>query len=58
MWASVEMKCTDEGVQDGENSSESLDDLFREIWERESRPELRFHVDGAGTVRHGRYCSW
>lgn len=29
----------------------SLDDLFCEIWERESKEELRFEVGGVGTVR-------
>lgn len=49
------MECRDEGAEGDENGSENLDDLFREIWERESRQELRFQVDGAGTVRYERY---
>eukprot|EP00903_Cladosiphon_okamuranus_P008841 g8465.t3 len=28
----------------------SLDDLFCEIWERESKPELTFHINGVGSV--------
>lgn len=48
----VEMKNTDHRRDDNDkNNEESLDDLFQEIWERESRPELRFHISGAGTVR-------
>ncbi|CAM9943246.1 unnamed protein product [Ectocarpus sp. 13 AM-2016] len=35
---------------DGEGSSDSLDDLFSEIWERESQPELRFAIIGVGSV--------
>lgn len=38
--------------------SESLDDLFCEIWERESKTELRFDVKGAGTVRCCAVCCY
>lgn len=44
------MAMSDKGGEDMDDS-ESLDDLFCEIWERESKPELRFDVVGAGTVR-------
>ncbi|CBN78842.1 expressed unknown protein [Ectocarpus siliculosus] len=39
-----------EPEDDGEGSSDSLDDLFSEIWERESQPELRFAIIGVGSV--------
>ncbi len=43
---------------EGGNGSESVDDLFREIWERESQPELRFGVRGVlGSVRRERLSS-
>lgn len=42
---------------DGEGSSDSLDDLFCEIWERESQPELRFAIVGVGSVRSEK-ASW
>lgn len=38
-------------MSDGTEGSESLDDLFCEIWERESQPELSFPVTGVGSVR-------
>lgn len=41
----------DDDVEVKNEMRESLDDLFCEIWERESKPELRFAVAGAGTVR-------
>lgn len=34
----------------GYNEDESVEDLFKEIWERESQAVLHFEVDGAGTV--------
>lgn len=34
----------------GYNESESAEDLFKEIWERESQAELHFEVNGVGTV--------
>lgn len=34
----------------GTEENESLDELFREIWERESQPELSFPVNGVGSV--------
>lgn len=34
----------------GYNESESVEDLFKEIWERECQAELNFEVNGAGTV--------
>lgn len=42
---------------DGERSSDSLDDLFCEIWERESQPELRFAIIGVGSVSRLRPAS-
>lgn len=37
-------------TNDGAEESESLDDLFSEIWERESQPELSFPINGIGSV--------
>lgn len=37
-------------ASDGAEESESLDDLFCEIWERESKPELTFPINGVGSV--------
>jgi len=43
----------EEEASEGGDESESVDDLFREIWERESQPELRFGVRGVlGSVRY------
>lgn len=48
----VMMRVGEEAADDGDGS-ESVDDLFREIWERESQPELRFGVKGVfGSVRY------
>lgn len=38
-------------TSDGMEESESLGDLFCEIWERESQPELTFPINNVGTVR-------
>lgn len=40
-----------EEVVDGGEGSEDLHDLFCEIWERESQPELKFAIIGVGSVR-------
>lgn len=37
--------------EDGGKESEELKDLFCEIWERESQPELTFAITGVGSVR-------
>lgn len=37
-------------MKEEEAREEDLDDLFLEIWERESKPELRFGVPGVGEV--------
>eukprot|EP00752_Nemacystus_decipiens_P016228 g14509.t2 len=37
-------------TRDAAEEGESLDDLFGEIWERESQPELVFPIDGGGSV--------
>lgn len=37
--------------KDNKLEEEDEDELFREIWERESQQELRFPVPGAGQVR-------
>lgn len=37
-------------MKEEEAREEDLDDLFLEIWERESKPELRFDVPGVGEV--------
>lgn len=35
----------------GGGDEASVDNLFREIWERESQAELRFNVAGVSEVR-------
>ena len=35
---------------DGAEGSESVDDMYGEIWERESQPELSFPIKGVGSV--------
>lgn len=43
----------DESHNSQVDDDESVDKLFREIWERESQPELRFQVPGVGEVSFG-----
>lgn len=47
------MSCGDEDVVGSGGKSEELHDLFCEIWERESKPELTFAITGVGSVRGG-----
>lgn len=45
------MSCGDEEIKGDGEESEELHDLFCEIWERESQPELTFAITGVGSVR-------
>lgn len=41
---------SDRGTVKAGSEEEDLDELFREIWERESQQELRFPIPGIGQV--------